>query len=92
MLRQVSSGLVLCCAVLWRASLPSGNAHLLQFAPSFACDELAGGMAKGRAARALEVGQVAVRICDPSKDLVGQDILAQRGDFILRLRNHTFRQ
>lgn len=71
---------------------PSGQAKLLQLAPSFASHKLALQSAKGIAAAAFDVGLVVLGISDPGKHLIREDIPAQGGNFSLNFGNYAKRK
>lgn len=71
---------------------PSGQAKLLQLAPSFASHKLALQSTKGISAAAFDVGLVVLGISDPGKHLVREDIPAQGCNFSLDFGNYAKRK
>lgn len=76
-----------------RRVVPGGDdapldAERLQAAPALTDDELGPRSAEDVPAVARQVGRVLLGVGDPGKDLVGQDVFAELGDFVSYATNY----
>lgn len=64
-----------------RATLPFGDAELLQLPPTLSGDQFPVPSTEGIATRALEIWCVAFRVGDPVEHFISDDLSTYGGDF-----------